>query len=100
MVGGGGVRGEASADRDEKLAIAGSNAFASETAMGGDPAPAVSYWEKSQDNEAFSKGAAMFDATDGRNNSVHAYRPPNPGQARIQPTHADLIYVLPQSATS
>src|SRR5258706_16352030 len=53
IVGGVGVSGAASADQDEKLAIAGSNAFASETAMGGDPAPAVSYWEKSKGDEAF-----------------------------------------------
>src|SRR5258706_1002188 len=53
IVGGVGVSGAASADQDEKLAIAGSNAFASETAMGVDPAPAVSYWEKRKGDEAF-----------------------------------------------
>src|SRR6266849_1839376 len=80
IVGGVGVSGAASADQDEKLAIAGSNAFASETAVGGDPAPAVSYWEKSKVDEAFSKGAVLFDASDGRNYMVHASRREKPGQ--------------------
>src|SRR5437868_13862564 len=55
IVGGVGVSGAASADQDEKLAIAGSNAFASETAMGGDPAPAVSYGRKAKATKPFPK---------------------------------------------
>jgi uncharacterized protein GlcG (DUF336 family)/quercetin dioxygenase-like cupin family protein len=99
IVGGVGVSGAASADQDEKLAIAGSNAFASETAMGGDPAPAVSYWEKTKVDEAFSKGAVLFDASDGRNYMVHASRREKPGQAEIHTKDADVIYVLQGSAT-
>jgi glc operon protein GlcG len=99
IVGGVGVSGAASADQDEKLAIAGSNAFASETAMGGDPAPAVSYWEKSKVEEAFSKGAVLFDGSDGRNYMVHASRRERPGQAEIHTKDADVIYVLQGSAT-
>ena len=99
IVGGVGVSGAASADQDEKLAIAGSNAFASETAMGGDPAPAVSYWEKSKVDEAFSKGAVLFDASDGRNYMVHASRREKPGQAEIHTKDADVIYVQQGGAT-
>ena len=99
IVGGVGVSGAASADQDEKLAIAGSNAFASETAMGGYPAPAVSYWEKSKVDEAFSKGAVLFDASDGRNYMVHASRREKPGQAEIHTKDADVIYVLQGAAT-
>ena len=99
IVGGVGVSGAASADQDEKLAIAGSNAFASETAMGGDPALAVSYWEKSKVDEAFSKGAVLFDASDGRNYMVHASRREKPGQAEVHTKDADVIYVLQGSAT-
>src|SRR6266699_3906147 len=66
IVGGVGVSGAATADQDEKLAIAGSKAFGA-NAMSGDPAPAVSYWEKSKVEEAFSKGAVLFDGSDGRN---------------------------------
>jgi glc operon protein GlcG len=99
IVGGVGVSGAASADQDEKLAIAGSNAFASGTAMGGDPAPAVSYWEKSKVDEAFAKGAVLFDGSDGRNYMVHASRREKPGQAEIHTKDADVIYVLQGNAT-
>ena len=73
IVGGVGVSGAATADQDEQLAIAGSKAF--EAVMSSDPVPAVSYWEKSKVDEAFSKGAVLFDGSDGRNYMVHASRP-------------------------
>src|SRR5258708_14686903 len=73
IVGGVGVSGAATADQDEQLAIAGSKAFDLSTAStNGDPAPPVSYWEKSKVDEAFSKGSVLFDGTDGRNYMVHA----------------------------
>src|SRR5262252_5610571 len=78
IVGGVGVSGAATADQDEKLAIAGANAFSS-GAMNADPSPAVSYWEKSQVDEAFSKGAVLFDGSEGRNYMVHASRREKPG---------------------
>ena len=98
IVGGVGVSGAASADQDEQLAIAGSKAFEA-NAMSGDPAPAVSYWEKSKVEEAFSKGAVLFDRSDGRNYMVHASRREKPGQAEIHTKDADVIYVLQGSAT-
>jgi glc operon protein GlcG len=98
IVGGVGVSGAASADQDEKLAIAGSKAFEANT-MSGDPVPAVSYWEKSKVDEAFSKGAVLFDGSDGRNYMVHASRREKPGQAEIHTKDADVIYVLQGSAT-
>src|SRR5499425_360501 len=58
IVGGVGVSGAATADQDEQLAIAGSKAF--ET-----PAPAVSFFEKSKVDDAFAKGAVLFDGSDG-----------------------------------
>src|SRR5438309_3696907 len=55
IVGGVGVSGAASADQDEQLAIAGSKAFETGAmSMSSDPAPAISYWEKSKVDEAFS----------------------------------------------
>jgi glc operon protein GlcG len=98
IVGGVGVSGAASADQDEQLAIAGSKAFEANT-MSGDPAPAVSYWEKAKVEEAFSKGAVLFDGSDGRNYMVHASRREKPGQAEIHTKDADVIYVLQGSAT-
>jgi glc operon protein GlcG len=100
IVGGVGVSGAASADQDEQLAIAGSKAFdAGAMSMGNDLGPAVSYWEKSKVDEAFSKGAVLFDGSDGRNYMVHASRREKPGQAEIHTKDADVIYVLQGSAT-
>ena len=100
IVGGVGVSGAASADQDEQLAIAGSKAFdTGAMSMSSDPAPAVSYWEKSKVDEAFSKGAVLFDGSDGRNYMVHASRREQPGQAEIHTKDADIIYVLQGSAT-
>lgn len=98
IVGGVGVSGAASADQDEQLAIAGSKGFEGETASG-DPSPAVSYWDKSKVDEAFSEGAVLFDGSDGRNYMVHASRREKPGQAEIHTKDADVIYVLQGSAT-
>ncbi len=97
IVGGVGVSGAASADQDEQLAIAGSKAFESGTMS--EAAPAVSYWEKSKVDEAFSKGTVLFDGSDGRNYMVHASRREKPGQAEIHAKDADVIYVLQGSAT-
>ena len=59
----------------------------------------MSYWEKSKVDEAFSKGAVLFDGSDGRNYMVHASRREKPGQAEIHTKDADIIYVLQGSAT-
>jgi len=99
IVGGVGVSGASSADQDEQLAIAGSKAFESTTNAGNDPAPAVSYWAKSKVEEAFAKGAILFDGSDGRNYMVPASRREKPGQAEIHTKDADVIYVLQGSAT-
>jgi glc operon protein GlcG len=100
IVGGIGVSGAATADQDERLAIAGSKAFdIGAMSMTADPAPAVSYFEKSKVDEAFSKGAVLFDGSDGRNYMVHASRREKPGQAEIHTKDADIIYVLQGSAT-
>jgi glc operon protein GlcG len=99
IVGGVGVSGAASADQDEKLAIAGSNAFAPGATAAADPSVPVSYFEKSKVDEAFAKGAILLDGSDGRNYMVHASRREKPGQAEIHTKDADVIYVLDGSAT-
>ena len=98
IVGGVGVSGATSADQDEKLAIAGSTAFAAETNAKADPLPEVSYFESSKVDAAFAKGSVLFDG-DGRNYMVHASRREKPGQAEIHTKDADVIYVLQGSAT-
>ena len=97
IVGGVGVSGAASADQDEQLAIAGSKAFTSPTAMA-DPPPPVTYFEKSKVDAAFAKGAILLDGSDGRNYMVHASRREKPGQAEIHTKDTDVIYVLDGSS--
>jgi len=99
IVGGVGVSGAATADQDEKLAIAGANAFSSGASAVNDPAAPVSYFEKSKVDEAFSKGAILLDGSDGRNYMVHASRREKPGQAEIHTKDTDVIYVLDGTAT-
>src|SRR6201997_5124951 len=99
IVGGVGVSGAATADQDEKLAIAGANAFSSGTSAVNDPPVPVSYFEKSKVDEAFSKGAILLDGSDGRNYMVHASRREKPGQAEIHTKDTDVIYVLDGTAT-
>src|ERR1051325_6964688 len=74
IVGGVGVSGAASADQDEKLAIAGSDAFGASPSAMADPPATVSYFEKSKVDAAFSKGAILLDGSGGRNYMVHASR--------------------------
>ena len=97
IVGGVGVSGAASADQDEKLAIAGSNAFSPE--MSADPAADVSYFEKSKVDDAFGKGAVLIGGGDGRNYMVHASRREKPGQSEIHTRDTDIIYVLEGKAS-
>jgi uncharacterized protein GlcG (DUF336 family)/mannose-6-phosphate isomerase-like protein (cupin superfamily) len=99
IVGGVGVSGAASADQDEKLAIAGSNAFSSEMTMSPNPAADVSYFEKSKVDAAFGKGAVLLDGSDGRNYMVHASRREKPGQSEIHTKDTDIIYVLEGKAS-
>jgi len=98
IVGGVGVSGAASADQDEKLAIAGSNAFSSEAgAKASDPSPEVSYFESGKVDAAFAQGSVLLDGN-GRNYMVHASRREKPGQAEIHTKDADVIYVMQGSA--
>jgi len=94
IVGGVGVSGAASADQDEKLAIAGAGAFSAS-----DPPVPVSYFEKSKVEEAFEKGSVLLDGSDGRNYMVHASRREKPGEAEIHTRDTDVIYVLDGKAT-
>jgi glc operon protein GlcG len=97
IVGGVGVSGAATADQDEKLAIAGANAFSPATVANNNPP--ISYFDRKKVDEAFSKGAVLLDGSDGRNYMVHASRREKPGQAEVHTRDTDVIYVLDGSAT-
>lgn len=94
IVGGVGVSGAATADQDEKLAIAGANAFSNPLAS-----TAVSFFDSRTVSDAFGKGAVLLDGSDGHNYMVHASRRSTPGQAEIHTLDTDVVYVLDGEAT-
>jgi glc operon protein GlcG len=85
-----GVSGAASAAQDEELAMAGANA------IGGNP-PHVSYFEGERVDDAFAKGAVLFD--EGERYMVHASRREKPGMAEVHTEDADIMHVLEGTAT-
>ena len=95
IVGAVGVSGAASAQQDEEIAIAGAAALAS-PATGPD---AAVYFDHAAVDQAFAKGAVLFDGSGGRNYMVHASRRDKPGMAEIHTLDTDVIYVLDGSAT-
>jgi uncharacterized protein GlcG (DUF336 family)/quercetin dioxygenase-like cupin family protein len=101
IVGGVGVSGAASAQQDEELAIAGANVFSAEmkasNTMPATKSPAL-FFDASQVNASFSKGAVLLDGTD-RNYMVHTSRRDKPGQAEIHTLDTDIIYVMQGTAT-
>ena len=101
IVGGVGVSGAASAQQDEELAIAGAGVFAGDVKVG-DTMPAlkspVLFFDASQVNASFSKGAVLLDGTD-RNYMIHTSRRDKPGQAEIHTLDTDIIYVMQGTAT-
>jgi len=101
VVGGVGVSGAASAQQDEELAIAGANIFSADMKTGDTmlaPKSPVLFFDASQVNASFSKGAVLLDGTD-RNYMVHTSRRDKPGQAEIHALDTDIIYVMQGTAT-
>jgi uncharacterized protein GlcG (DUF336 family)/mannose-6-phosphate isomerase-like protein (cupin superfamily) len=95
IVGAVGVSGAASAQQDEDLAVAGANAFANPE--NGMVSTTVSYFEKQKVDDAFAKGAVLFNGSDKY--MVHASRREAPGMAELHQKDADIIYVLEGEAT-
>ena len=101
IVGGVGVSGAASAQQDEELAIAGANVFSTEIKTTATRPPStfpVLFFDASQVNASFSKGAVLLNGTD-RNFMVHTSRRDKPGQAEIHVLDTDIIYVMQGTAT-
>src|SRR5262245_43588817 len=99
IVGGVGVSGAASAQQDEELAIAGASVLSAdvkttETMPASRP---VLFFDASQVNASFSKGAVLLDGAD-RNYMVHTSRRDKPGQAEIHTLDTDIIYVMEGTA--
>jgi glc operon protein GlcG len=92
VIGGVGVSGAANAQEDEAVAIAGAKAITEpqQSLIG----PRIDYFDRGKVDAAFSKGAVLFDGSDGRNYMVHASRRDGPGMAEVHTLDADIIYVL------
>jgi glc operon protein GlcG len=99
VVGGVGVSGASSADQDEQFAIAGASAVTGGLAAGMKPAGEVSYWNRQQVNDAFAKGAVLYDGAGGRNYMVHASHRDQAGMAEVHEQDTDIIYVIAGSAS-
>jgi glc operon protein GlcG len=90
VIGAVGVSGAASAQQDEEVAMAGLAALTAQ------PQP-VTYFENAQVQDAFARGAVLFDGSDKY--MVHASRRDRPGLAEVHEDDADIIYVLEGTAT-
>ncbi len=101
IVGGVGVSGASSAQQDEELAMAGAGVFSAEMktseTMPATKSP-VLFFDASQVNASFSKGAVLLDGTD-RNYMVHTSRRDKPGRAEIHTLDTDILYVMQGTAT-
>ena len=104
--------------KDEEIALAGANALATSSAIvptstasptaglgstgaadAAVPGPMdVSFFSRKQVEDAFAKGAVLFDGA-GRNYMVHASRREKAGMAEVHALDTDVIYVLRGSAT-
>jgi uncharacterized protein GlcG (DUF336 family) len=90
VVGAVGVSGAASAQQDEELATIAVKAL--------DAPPArVSYFDHTKVDQAFAKGAVLFD--EGQRYMVHASRREKPGMAEIHTADADIVHVLEGTST-
>jgi quercetin dioxygenase-like cupin family protein len=101
IVGGVGVSGAASAQQDEELAMAGANVLAGDAKAGAGmqmKSSPVLFFDKTQVNASFSKGAVLLDG-EGRNYMVHTSRRDKPGLAEIHTLDTDIIYVTEGTAT-
>ncbi len=90
IVGAIGVSGAATAAQDEELAQIGAKGFEAP------PAP-VTFFDRSKVDDAFAKGAVLFDHSDKY--MVHASRRNKSGMAEIHTEDADIVYVLDGTAT-
>jgi glc operon protein GlcG len=109
LVGGVGVSGAASAQRDEELAIAGAAAVATastassgtsvvQASMASTSAP-VQYWDARAVSASFAKGGVLLDGAGSRNYMVHTSRREAAGMAEVHTLDTDIIYVIGGSAT-
>ncbi|MCW5956592.1 MAG: heme-binding protein [Pyrinomonadaceae bacterium] len=93
IIGGVGVSGAMSAAQDEELAIAGAASLTDQK-----PLP-VSFFDSKTVSDAFAKGSALEDGSNGENYMVHASRREKSGMSEVHTLDTDIIYVLEGTAT-
>jgi len=97
VIGAIGVSGE-TPSQDEEIAIAGANAIKEiATAVPSESSGKISYFPKEKVQEAFAKGAVLFDGSSKY--MVHTSRRDKAGIAEVHEQDADIIYVQEGSAT-
>lgn len=97
VIGAIGVSGETPA-QDEEIALVGANAIKDlVTEKGAATSGKVSYFPKEQVNDAFAKGAVLFNGND--HYMVHTSRRDKAGVAEVHTKDADIIYVQDGTAT-
>jgi glc operon protein GlcG len=100
IIGGVGVSGASSAAQDEMLAIAGANAFKTESAVSASTASKpVTYFESKQVAAAFKSGASLTEGAIGLNYMVNPSRRDRPGEVEVHTLDTDIIYIVEGSAT-
>jgi glc operon protein GlcG len=98
IIGGIGVSGASSAQQDEEVAIAGAEAakqFSSDPLTSSHPG--VSYFPREEVDDAFAKGAVLFER--GGNYAINTSRRDSPGVIELHEKDSDIIYVIKGSAT-
>jgi glc operon protein GlcG len=93
IVGAIGVSGAASADDDERVALAGAAAVASAKREAAAP---VQYFEKERVAAAFARGAPLVE---NGSYKIHASHRDGPGMAEVHTADTDVIHVLKGTAT-
>jgi glc operon protein GlcG len=93
IVGAIGVSGAASADDDERVALAGAAAVSSGRREASGP---VTHFEKERVAAAFAKGAPLLE---NGSYKIHASHRDGPGVAEVHAGETDVIHVLEGSAT-
>lgn len=97
VIGAIGVSGE-TPSQDEEIALAGASAITTiAMATSTDSSGKISYFPKEQVQEAFAKGAVLFDGNSKY--MVHTSRREKAGIAEVHEQDADIIYVQEGSAT-
>ena len=95
IIGAVGVSGAASAQQDKEIALAGANAFASETHKDKSASQKVTHFPATKVSKAFEKGMPLLEIA---NYKVHASHREGPGVVEVHTRDTDIIHMLEGTA--